>query len=130
MYDEHCLGVRGRISARPIKDEERRAPRARALQVAGAAMLVAIAWAPATASAQQVAVMTPDVAAASCSACHGLDGKSSGAIPSIDKIDAATMTAKLKGFKNGELASTIMNRIAKGFSDAEIDSLVKFMAAK
>jgi cytochrome c553 len=91
------------------------------------AFLVALVLAPALAVADE---MSPAVAAAGCSACHGLDGKSSGAIPSLDRIDAATMTAKLKGFKAGELNATIMNRIAKGFSDAEIDSLVKFMVAK
>jgi cytochrome c553 len=74
--------------------------------------------------------MTPSIAAAACGACHGPDGKSTGSIPSLDKIDAVTMVAKLKGFRNGELEATIMNRIAKGFTDAEIDMLVKVMAAR
>jgi cytochrome c553 len=78
-------------------------------------------------AAQETAV---SIAAASCGACHGPDGRSTGAIPSIDKLDAVTMGAKLKGFRSGEIESTVMNRLAKGFTEAEIDSLIRFMAAK
>jgi cytochrome c553 len=99
-----------------------------------AATPVAYAAAPGAAAAPIAAAPVQEpataMAAAACAACHGPDGRSTGAIPALDKLDAATMSAKLKGFKSGEIDSTVMNRLTKAFSDAELDSLVKFMAAK
>jgi cytochrome c553 len=92
-------------------------------------MLVPLALGLMTAGAAAQETAT-SIAAASCGACHGPDGRSTGAIPSIDKLDAVTMGAKLKGFRTGEIESTVMNRIAKGFTEPEIDSLIRFMAAK
>jgi cytochrome subunit of sulfide dehydrogenase len=66
------------------------------------------------------------VLAAACGGCHGPNGVSPAAIPSIDKLDAATMTAKLNGFRSGAIEATVMNRIAKGYTDAEIAALVQY----
>jgi sulfide dehydrogenase cytochrome subunit len=34
----------------------------------------------------------------------------------------------MRAYKSGDRAATIMNRIAKGFSDAEIDALARYFA--
>ncbi len=78
-------------------------------------------------SAESVA---PAVLAASCASCHGPGGASPGAIPSIDKLNAATMTAMLNGFRSGQIEATVMNRIAKGYSDAEVAALVQYFAGR
>ena len=72
---------------------------------------------------------TPAVLAATCNNCHGPDGLSPGAMPSLDKLDTATMIDKLKGFRSGTLEATVMARIAKGYTDAEIDALGKSFAS-
>jgi sulfide dehydrogenase cytochrome subunit len=66
--------------------------------------------------------------AAPCSACHGPNGASPGAIPSLNQLDAAAMTERLKSFKSGEIQATVMNRIAKGYSDEEIAALSQYFS--
>ncbi len=66
----------------------------------------------------------------SCFSCHGTDGKSAGAMPAITGKSAAYIVDKLIAFRSGALASTMMGRIAKGFSDAEIDALAKFISGR
>ncbi len=70
------------------------------------------------------------VLANTCFSCHGTDGKSVGAMPTIAGKTAGFIAEKLKAFKSGELEATVMNRIAKGFSDAEIEALAKFFSGK
>lgn len=38
------------------------------------------------------------------------------------------MVAKLKDFKSGAQEATVMNRIAKGYSEPEIDALAKYFS--
>jgi sulfide dehydrogenase cytochrome subunit len=92
-----------------------------------AILLIPLVFGPSPVAAAE---MTPAVAAAACSACHGPGGKSSGSIPSLNELDFAGMDAMLKSFRAGELAATIMTRIAKGFTDDEIDALAKFMTTR
>ncbi|MEE8500011.1 MAG: c-type cytochrome [Kiloniellales bacterium] len=68
------------------------------------------------------------VLANTCFSCHGTDGKSVGAMPTIAGKTAGFIAEKLKAFKSGQLEATVMNRIAKGFSDAEIEALAKFFS--
>lgn len=72
---------------------------------------------------------TPAVLAAPCSACHGTGGKSPGEIPSIDRLDAAVLAARLRGFRSGEIQATVMNRIAKGYTDVEIEALAQYFVS-
>jgi cytochrome c553 len=67
--------------------------------------------------------------AASCMACHGPQGISAGAIPSIRGLDASSMAAKLRGFRKGEIDATVMTRIAKGYTVEELDVLARYFAA-
>lgn len=69
------------------------------------------------------------VLAGSCANCHGPSGVSPGAIPSIDNQDAATMAARLNGFRRGEIEATVMNRIARGFTEAEIEAISQYFAS-
>src|SRR6266566_2179439 len=79
----------------------------------------------------KAAVITLDRArnlASGCFACHGPNGRSPGYIPSLTTLSAADIAAKLKRFKNDEVSSTIMGRQAKGYSDAEIDAIARYIA--
>lgn len=61
-----------------------------------------------------------------CAGCHGTDGASAGpATPSIAGLSEEYMVDSMKDFKSGERSSTIMGRIAKGYSEEEF----KLMAA-
>ncbi len=65
-----------------------------------------------------------------CFSCHGTDGKSAGAMPTIAGKSETYIIEKLRGFRSGEIEATIMDRIAKGFTDAEILALAKFFSGK
>lgn len=64
----------------------------------------------------------------SCSACHGTDGKSPGAIPSINGKSARFLTQALTEFRAGTRTSTVMGRHAKGYSDKEIQLIADYFA--
>lgn len=73
---------------------------------------------------------SPATLATACFTCHGTDGKSPGAIPSLHGKTAAYIEQKLQAFKTDRQQVTLMNRIAKGYSDREIASIAKFLGRK
>jgi sulfide dehydrogenase cytochrome subunit len=70
-----------------------------------------------------------DMLAGSCAACHGTDGQSPGSIPAIAGISAEDMVRLLQAYRSGEATGTVMNRIARGFTDEEIIALAAHFAA-
>ena len=65
-----------------------------------------------------------DMLANTCAGCHGTMGASAGpATPSIGGISAVYFEEVMQGFKSGEVPSTIMGRIAKGYTDEEIKAM-------
>jgi sulfide dehydrogenase cytochrome subunit len=89
--------------------------------VAGGA---AAAMAPAQADERRGAIL-----ANTCFSCHGTGGHSSGAMPSIDGKSADYIVDTLKRFRSGDKESTVMVRIAKGFTDEEIEALATYFSA-
>lgn len=65
-----------------------------------------------------------------CFSCHGTDGHSAGAMPSIAGKDPDYIERRLIDYREDRLQGTVMNRIAKGFSDAEIMRLARYFAAQ
>lgn len=64
----------------------------------------------------------------SCAACHGTDGKSPGAIPSINGKSVKFITQSLEEFRIGTKPSTVMGRHAKGYSDEEIKIIAEYFS--
>jgi sulfide dehydrogenase cytochrome subunit len=65
-----------------------------------------------------------------CSGCHGTDGASGGpATPTIAGMSEDYLVETMTAYKSGERWSTIMGRIAKGYSDDEIAAMAKHYAA-
>lgn len=58
--------------------------------------------------------------ASSCAACHGPDGDSPGAIPPLRGKSPKFIALALQEFRSGASDSTVMGRMAKGYSDEEI----------
>lgn len=67
--------------------------------------------------------------ASSCAACHGTDGKSPDAIPTLYGKTADFIVKNLKEFKSGARSGTMMPRLAKGYSDEEIERIGAWFAA-
>lgn len=65
-----------------------------------------------------------------CAACHGYNGSSVGIIPSIAGNSEEYFIDSMENFKSGDRKSTVMGRIAKGYSSEEIEKMAKFFASK
>ena len=64
-----------------------------------------------------------------CAGCHGTNGGSAGlTMPSLAAQSKTAIVDAMKKFKSGERPSSIMGRLAKGYSDAEIDTLGDFFS--
>jgi sulfide dehydrogenase cytochrome subunit len=93
------------------------------------AVLVAGLWLPHAAAADPSLARGTALTNA-CAACHGPDGRSQGAIPSIDNLPAEDFIAALKAFRGDSRQGTVMNRIAKGVDDVEISAMAAYFAGR
>jgi len=81
-------------------------------------------------AAQVLADPSATMMANTCAGCHGTEGKSVGpASPNLAGISESYFIDSMKGFKEDTRPATIMNRIAKGYSDAQIESMATYFAA-
>jgi len=79
-------------------------------------------------SSQAAGVSQGAMLSNSCSARHGTDGKSPGAIPSINGKSTSFIVTSLKEFRAGTRASTVMGRHATGYSDEEIQLIADYFS--
>lgn len=63
-----------------------------------------------------------------CFTCHGTDGRSPGAMHSINGKSDRFLREKLTAFRAGRGDPTIMDRIARGYSDEEIARIAGYLA--
>ena len=64
-----------------------------------------------------------------CAGCHGTNGNSHGpATPTIAGISSEYFIETMEAYKDGSRPSTIMTRIAKGYTDEEIKLMADFFA--
>lgn len=64
-----------------------------------------------------------------CGGCHGTLGASAApTMPSLAGQSKEYFIGAMKAFRSGQRPSTVMGRLAKGYSDAEIDAMGSFYA--
>jgi cytochrome c553 len=68
--------------------------------------------------------------AAGCSGCHAGNPRVDTPVPPLSGRPAADIAKEMIAFKSGERKGTIMDRIAKGFSDEEIQAIAVWYAAQ
>jgi sulfide dehydrogenase cytochrome subunit len=94
--------------------------------------LVFVALATTLASAELRAVASDvtgrDIAAA-CASCHRDDAPPGAAIPPLRR-DAAAIVRQVRDFRSGTRPSTVMQQLAKGYSDADIAAAAAYLAAR
>jgi sulfide dehydrogenase cytochrome subunit len=88
-------------------------PRIRIALVLGALALAA----PAAAEAP--------LAAEACLGCHGPNGAGATGLPAIAGRDAAELRTILAAFRANERPATIMGRIARGYTEAELAAIAE-----
>ncbi|MDF2114995.1 cytochrome C [Roseiarcaceae bacterium H3SJ34-1] len=68
--------------------------------------------------------------ALSCSGCHPASANVQTPAPGIVGRNADDLVASLLAFKNGKTPATVMDRVAKGFTDDEIRAIASWYAAR
>ena len=79
-------------------------------------------------SAPGLAASAPPPGAASCSGCHPAGAAPASSITRLYGRDAGEIVTAMAGFRDGSLPSTVMNRIAKGFSGDEVRAIAAWLA--
>jgi cytochrome c553 len=68
--------------------------------------------------------------ATSCSGCHPATKAVDTPVPRLSGRDAAQIVTAMTEFRTGKRATTVMDRIAKGFSDDETKAIAAWFAAQ
>jgi cytochrome c553 len=91
------------------------------------AMTIALASASVAAAADQLSGR--DIAA-NCASCHGTDGRSRGKMPSLAGRDKTEIVLYVSEFRDGKRPSTVMQQLAKCYTDAQIEAAATYFAAQ
>jgi len=89
-------------------------------------VLSALAWPPHAQAANPGTI----IAAEACFGCHGPGGQGATGGAAIAGRDKAELTAAMIAFRSNERPGTIMGRIARGYSEAEIAAIAEFIAGQ
>jgi cytochrome c553 len=92
-------------------------------------MLASAAWILMTLTGGAHADVGAEIAA-SCAACHGTDGRSRGAVPPLAGRDAKEIARAMREFRDGARSATIMQQIARGYTEAEIEAAAAYFAGQ
>jgi len=68
--------------------------------------------------------------ASSCSGCHPATRAAETTVPRLVGRDAAQLVSAMQSFRSGQRPSTVMDRIAKGYSDDEVKAIAAWYAAQ
>ena len=87
--------------------------------------LVALIFSIAAATA---ASAEPPVGAAACTGCHPSSSRVTSPVVKLNGMDRAAMIRAMQDFRSGQRTGTVMDRIARGFTDAEIQAIADWYA--
>lgn len=94
--------------------------------ILAAMTLMAFASVPAAAGPRPAA----DTLALACSGCHGTNSHGQGSTPAIAGRPAEEFVRMMRDFKSGRRRSSIMNRIAAGYQDADFAALAQHYSTR
>jgi cytochrome subunit of sulfide dehydrogenase len=92
--------------------------------------LVAAAITTVATAGAAVASAEPPAGAAACSGCHPASPRVTSPVPRLAGFDQAAIVRAMQDFRSGTRAATVMDRIAKGFTDAEIQAIAAWYATQ
>ena len=92
--------------------------------------LVAAAIGLGSVAAAVLASAEPPAGAASCTGCHPVSSRVTSPVPRLAGLDRAAIVRAMQDFRSGQRAGTVMDRIAKGFTDEEIQAIAAWYAAQ
>jgi cytochrome subunit of sulfide dehydrogenase len=70
--------------------------------------------------------------AATCGACHGTEGRAveGAAMVALAGYPRASLIAQMQAFRDGSRNATVMNQIARGYTEQQIEALATYFAAQ
>ena len=68
--------------------------------------------------------------AASCTNCHGTDGRAEPGNEPLAGVDKDEMLKKLLDFKSGAKPATVMHQLSKGYTDEQLAAIAAWFAAQ
>jgi cytochrome c553 len=81
-------------------------------------------------AAAGVVCAEPPAGAVSCSGCHPASARVTSPVPRLNGFDQAAIVKAMQDFRSGARSATVMDRIAKGFTDQEIQAIAAWLAAQ
>jgi cytochrome c553 len=81
-------------------------------------------------AAAAVASAEPPAGAASCSGCHAASAGVTTPVPRLVGVDRMAIVTAMQEFRSGKRVATVMDRIARGFTDEEILAIAAWYAAQ
>jgi sulfide dehydrogenase cytochrome subunit len=91
---------------------------------------VAVACLFAYIAAASAAPVVPPPGAASCTGCHAASAKVDTSVPRLAGRNPAEIVAAMEAFRSGRKPATVMDRIAKGFTEAEVRAIAAWLGAQ
>jgi sulfide dehydrogenase cytochrome subunit len=92
--------------------------------------ILAAAIACVSIAAATIASAEPPAGAAACSGCHPSVARGPSPVARLAGRDRAEIIKAMQDFRSGARTGTVMDRIAKGFTDAEIQAIATWYAAQ
>ena len=69
--------------------------------------------------------------AATCANCHGTDGRSATTeVSSLAGMPKLELVDKLKAFRDGARPATVMQQLARGYSDAQLELVADYFSRR
>lgn len=95
------------------------------------AVLPALFLLPAVAGAADGVIGAEQAAmlAGTCAACHGTDGRLAEGIEPLAGRSRDNLEDALLAYRDGSLPATIMGRIARGYTEAEIEAIAGYLSS-
>jgi cytochrome c553 len=91
---------------------------------------VAAAIGLASIAAAMAASAEPPAGAAACSGCHPSSTRVTSPVPRLAGLERAAIVRAMQEFRSGQRAGTVMDRIAKGFTEDEIQAIAAWYATQ
>jgi len=95
-----------------------------------ATRLLAVALLGATIPILGAAAAEAPPGATSCSGCHAANAGVDSPVPRVVGRNAGELVAQMQAFRSGQRPATVMEQIAKGFSDAEVEAIATWFAGQ
>src|SRR5215510_3079490 len=69
--------------------------------------------------------------AATCANCHGTEGRSvTTEVVALAGLPQEQIAQRMREFRDGKRPATVMQQLAKGYTDAQIDAVASYLAAQ